>query len=237
MSYASEVQADSPSAWWRMNEASGLIQDSSGNGNHADTVVEGGGANVLTYGEPGAIVTEPTGKSIKFNASGGGGEYFRIPDAATLDLGNVFSIELWWKFESEGAAQWPLSKGTGAYEIRINASNQVELVKSESYIVVSSPALALDGSFYHIVAVRPGTNQGLIYVDGLDVSAGLASGSDFVDNATYVQISGVGDFYLDGWLDEIALYPTALSADRVRAHWNAGRSVRRSQDLDVDYAR
>jgi hypothetical protein len=39
MSYVDEVLADSPRAFYRLNEASGLPQDSSGNGLHMTWVI------------------------------------------------------------------------------------------------------------------------------------------------------------------------------------------------------
>ncbi len=223
MSWVSEVQADSPATWYRHDESSGLLQDSSGNANHATSLTEGGGAAVVTYQEPGAIASEPASKSIKYNRDGTLGCFFTVPDHATLDVGNTFTIEFWIKLDDVTAtAMYPFSKSALAYEIRINTSDQIELVKSEAYIVVTATsAIPRDNAFHHVVAVRPGTNQGLIYLDKVDVSGTPASGSDFADNANALKIGSIGDQHLDGWFDEVALYPTALSAARVAAHYDA----------------
>ena len=73
--YATEVVADSPAAYYRMQEASGLIQDSSGNANHASA--SGGTA---TYQQTSPVVSDASAKAISFS----GDDYFSIPDHATL---------------------------------------------------------------------------------------------------------------------------------------------------------
>ena len=86
MSYFDEVMADSPVAYYRMDEASGLIQDSSGNGNNA-TVLNG---TTPTYSEPGALESDPASTSIDFDLTFD--TYFDIPSDITLDLGDVLTL-------------------------------------------------------------------------------------------------------------------------------------------------
>jgi hypothetical protein len=220
MSYASEVLADSPAAYYRMDEASGLIQDSSGNANHATATA---GAGSATYAEPGAIASDPSSKSILFNPN----FRFEVPDHASLDLGDSFTIELWWRFDVNAREQWPISKGPGGYELRINSDDTFALVKAATSLTVTSTvAIPDDAAFHHIVATKDGSTVKL-YLDGVDVT-GTVDNSTYADTTDALFIGGYdagSNQFLDGWLDEVAIYDAALSASRVAAHFAAAQST------------
>ena len=63
----------------------------------------------------------------------------------------------------------------------------------------------------------------MLYINGVDVTGTV---TDATIAATAVDLSLARDvdaaFYLDGAMDEVAIYPTALSLARVREHYRAG---------------
>lgn len=217
MSYASEVLADAPAVYYRMDEASGNPQDSSGHARHVTATSGGAG---FTYSEPGAIASDPTSKSIKFQA-----DAFSTPDVG-LDFADVFTIECWVKANSLAAQAFLLTKQDNAYELALNTDGTLTLNKSAvGDVVTSTLALTVDGAFHHIVVSRNAATATVLYIDAVDRS-GTVSATTFADNANTLRLGGLTDTLapLNGWLDEIALYSTALSAARVSAHYAAAQT-------------
>jgi len=219
MSYVSEVLADSPSGYWRMNESSGQPQDSSGNGNNTTASF---GSNYL-YSQTGALASDPSSTSIFGNQID-----FRAPDHATLDLGDVFTLECWAKRNAVGAQQYLFSKGTGAYSIGFQATNVVFLSRFGTSLEMESTTTVADSLFHHIVVTKNGASA-FIYIDSIDRSGAL-SNNTYTNNGTVLTLGddgpdGGGGVGVNGWLDEMAVYPTALSQARVEAHYDAASLV------------
>lgn len=221
MSYSSEVLADSPVAYYRMDEVSGLIQDSSGNANHATSTL---GAGSATYGEPGAIASDPTSKSIKVATFG-----FDVPDHASLDWGDVVTVEAWAKRNGIGTYQYFAVKGfsvSSGTTVRFNPSNELELVSEAVGIIAESSVTITDTTgFHHFVTTWNGTTS-KIYIDGVDATTPQFD-LTLLDNADPLRI-GLYDattFLFNGWLDELAFYPTDLSQARVQAHFDAASAI------------
>jgi concanavalin A-like lectin/glucanase superfamily protein len=215
-SYSTEVLADSPRVYYKMDEGSGQPQDSSGNVRHT----------TVTTGTPGYGLVGRVGTAIYLHGFGGvTGDSFSTPDSTGLDLGDVFSLECWVMHTAVGVLEMILSKGANAYSLAFNTDNTVIMNKSGVAIVLtSSTTITNDGLFHHIVATKNGATSAdaKIYIDGVD-RTGSFSNQTFADNAHTLQL-GAEDtsYYLQGVLDEVAVYPTALSAARVLAHYNAG---------------
>lgn len=217
MSYASEVLADSPAGYYRCQEASGLLQDSSGNDRH--TTVSGG---ACTYHQTSPITSDPSDFSILFNSS-----WFTAPDSG-FDFGDVWTMEMWIKRTTINQFRYLLSKGTGAYGLYLPVSNEVETDKEDVVqLRESSITIADTTTWHHIVATKNGDSN-FIYIDAADVTVFLADATT-VDNAIALFIGAYyGDavtFASTSYMDEIAVYPTALSHARVSAHFAAATSV------------
>lgn len=216
MSYASEVTADTPVAWYRCDEASGNIQDSSGNGNHATTTV---GAGSATYQETGALTSEPSSKSIKVTDFA-----FSIPDHATLDTGDTHTLECWVRFNSIPASGYTtlMTKQSGMYELRCDTSGNILIIREGVTIIATSTvSLSADGNFHHIVWTKSGATN-VLYIDKVD-RTGSVTNDTLVNNDQTLRVMGYFDSTndLDGWMDEIAIYSTALTSGRVTAHYDA----------------
>ena len=97
-SYFDEVMADSPAAYWRMDEASGQPQDSSGNGNNTTTT-----SGTPTYSQP--EHWSPTLPAPRSSSNRHRRTTSRHPDHATLDLGDVFTLEAPDQ-EGDGRSAW-----------------------------------------------------------------------------------------------------------------------------------
>ncbi len=93
--------------------------------------------------------------------------------------------------------------------------------------VITSPSTYNNGAFHHIVATQGASGMAL-YIDGAlvgtnpTVSPTAANGYWRVGGGNLTGWPNApGASALGGTYDEVAVYPTALSADRVLAHYNA----------------
>jgi hypothetical protein len=219
MSYSSEVLADAPAAYFRMDQVSGLLADSTANGNH-NTLVTG----TATYSQPSLIASDLASTSVRFTGS----QDFRSDDSATLDLGDVFTLECWGKRDAtQGTVQTMICKDVGAYQLAWFTDNKLILARNGVAIIVSSTLAITDTTTaHHLVCTKNGATVKL-YIDGVD-RTGTVTNSTFVNNTSQLTIGSngaltPGELY-SGWLDEVAVYPTALSLARVQAHYNAAVS-------------
>lgn len=217
MAYADVITAHaSLEAYYRMGEASGQPQDSSGNGNHTTTT-----AGSPSYDQTGAIRSGEDDGAILL----GGAAAFTAPDSATLDLGDVFTLEAWVKRNSLTAAvNNIMDKGSNAYSFGINAAHQFDLTKQDiAVIVVSTVTIQNTVGWNHLVATKDGAQVNL-YVNGGNCT-GTVTNQTCANNALILHI---GESYLatqrvNMVIDEVAIYSTALTAADVLAHYEAGR--------------
>lgn len=216
MSYASQVLADGPRGYWRMNETSGLIQDSSGNANHA---VAQGGTPIYRAESP--IISDSTSRSIIFN---GTSNWFGVLDHNTLDLGDVFTLEAWVKtpLPTGAGEQWGIvSKDAGAYYMRVYETGQLEILRNSVADIAWTDVAVDDTRWWHCVVTKSGATVAQ-YVNGVD-ETGAVTNSTCANNTAGLTVGGSSDAaeFFRGNLTEVAVYPTALSQARVVAHYSA----------------
>lgn len=196
-----------------MDDASGLIQDSSGNSRHATT-----SAGSPTYLQPSPIVSDPEAKSILFPLSA----QFSVPDSG-FDFGNTFSLEAWQRKTSIGGFQILYDKGVGAYALYETNTNKMTLDKNGGTVIVEEAGTTTDmTNFHHWVVTKNAATSAVLYKDAVDVSSNYAD-AVLVDTAGALFIGRNAASFGDGagYLAELAVYPTVLSAARVQAHYTA----------------
>lgn len=223
-SYVSEVLADNPVAYYRMDETSGQPQDASGNGNHT-TVTNG----TPVYSQPGALGSDPPSTSI-YQDGAVSFVCFTAPDHASLDVGDVFSAECWMKRTRSGAFEeaW-LTKGVNSFFCSIK-NDRLHLAQQDVASIAESTVTITDTAWHHLVITKNGSTVKL-YVDGVDVTGTVTNQT--LTNTTAVLATGNGTYPIDAYIDEAAIYPTALSAERIRAHYRAGKYYRPSTNKVV----
>lgn len=194
---------------------SGILTDLSGNGNTAAI----NGSVPLAAG----LFDASTG-SRNFptpNVS----NYLTVADSASLDLGDVFSIETWISpasFATSNEERVVLTKGTGAYQLALLPDGRLAARKhGTGTFVVSRNPIALN-SVYQVVVTKSG-NDARLYVNGVDVTGTVTAGIVCVDNSSPLYI-GRNDTATGPWhgrIDDTVLYATVLSPERVLAHYLA----------------
>lgn len=204
-------------SYWRM-EDTGTQTDSFGT-NPLTPV------GALVIGEPTLVLSLPGGRSALY--SGSPQRHARL-DNATLDLGDVVSIEAWVRPASIGAYMGILSKGSGAYYLRIANSGHVQFLASQVAVLTTSTVTLSANTTYHVVATKDGSDVHL-YVDGVDVT-GAVTNTTLVNTSAALAVAadsfGAGGAeYFSGRLDELALYNVAVPSATVLAHYEVGSTA------------
>ena len=200
--------------YWRLGEASGTTAcDSTGQ----DPGVYASG---VTLAKTGGLASDP-GTAALFNGTSGN---VSVPATSTLNVGDTFSIEAWVKRGSTGgsSAQTIAAKQTGAWALAFSTANQLELLSGTSTVIAKSTTAITDTTGWHyVVATKSGSTVHL-YIDGTDVT-GTITNSTLTNNTSPLQIGENGtSAFLNGTLEEVALYNAALTASQVQGHYANG---------------
>ncbi len=219
--YATSVLADNPVQYHKLNEASGTTAaDSSGNNDPASYV------GTKTLGVTGAVCGDTT--AVKLN-----GTNAYIDNANVLaTINSTFAFEAWVKTSASGVVAAANAQTGVDRQLYIGANGRAYLASansSGSTVYVSSPATVADGAWHHLVATSTGSAM-TMYVDGVAVgttSTNQGTGRRSRMSYGYASLpsgltSAPGTDYLNGSLDEVAVYTGTLSASRVLAHYKAG---------------
>ncbi len=209
--YADTVLADLPAGYWRLDDSAA---DASG---HAlDGVFSG------------PVRHDADGATANSRALGlGEGSGVEVPGVATDVLDEAFTLEAWVRVDhaqqDKGLiGRWRYANGGGAM-LWINTYGRYAFAagrnRAEYLATDVSPVV---GKWQHVVGTFDGTTLRL-YVDGAEIGAKAFAG-DVGDPVRNFEIGKYGDptRYLDGAIDEAALYTRALTASEVRGHDDAG---------------
>jgi PKD repeat protein len=227
--YVEAVEASEPTHWWRFGEASGTTSaDSAG----FRPLTSSGS---VTRGVAGAIPSDPDNRAIRFPGASTARAYTTTID----DPPDLFTVEAWFRTTSLTGGKIigrgnRNTSGSSKHDrqLYLNSAGQLAFgVKpNASRLVVTSPGTYRDGAWHHAVASLSPAGMKL-YVDGVlraqraDVQTAehLARGywrigGDTVSGWPSAPLSG----YLNGDIDEVAIYKRALSDAEVAAHYGAG---------------
>jgi len=219
-SYSSSVLADAPAAYWRMGEPAGTtISDATSNANNGTYV---GG---YTLGQAGAL---PGDSNTAVNFDGATGQA-TVPSSSTLQMTKV-TIELWVKKSAPSGYGMYVTKnlgpGGGWFEL-MNAQdgNHLEFrVTGDAGATFDSVSALNVGTWYYVVATYDGATAKLFINGSLDSQLSVAVTPTQTSDPLYLGRRADG-WYNNAVLDEVAIYPAALSSAQVAAHWQAAAYV------------
>jgi hypothetical protein len=215
--YAQEVAADAPVSWWRLGETSGTTA--------ADERGANGGSyrGGATLGVPSLLATDSANRAVRFDGSN---DAVQVNDSSSLDLTNRITLEAWIKpnaLPASGVYKSILSKSS-AYMLEFRGS-QLALTIMQSGVrrILLAPAgTIVAGRTYHVVGTYDGQIQRL-YVNGTQVASRAQTGqAAFGTGSLGIAARGGATEYLNGTIDEAAVYNKALSATRISTHARAG---------------
>lgn len=213
--YPTTVLNSSPTLYWKLNETSGTaITDSSGNANSGTT------SNSPTLNQTGA--STPGGPSIKFLRASSQG----IASNATVSVAVPFSVEVW-----VNLLTWPpagdsriLCKGNGtdnwALWLHNNTGIRFRFASTDMAQLYYNWAT---GVFYHVVVTIDASKNANMYVQGRREITLAAIGGTNANNTGLIYVAkDSGGNYLNGYVAHAAIYPSVLTEDVVKQHYQAG---------------
>ncbi|NHB84223.1 PKD domain-containing protein [Tessaracoccus sp. HDW20] len=218
-SYGAAVIADGPRIYWRLGESGGTVANDSGGG-HSNGEIVGS----PTLGRPGAIQNPDTAAQF-----GGDGQYVTSSDSFVSP--QVYTNEAWFRTTSTTGGK---VMGFGCtYQSPSNCYDRHIYLQPDGKVVfgtytgvsntITTDAAYNDGQWHHVVATQ--SSAGLrLYLDG--ELAGTHSATAAEGYTGYLHVGGDNtwgsDPWFDGDIDEVAFYLTALTPQRVAAHYTAG---------------
>jgi signal peptidase I len=231
--YTSAVMADTPSAFYRLDEASGTsATDTSGN-NRTGTY-----ANIASYRQVGAL-PHNFGYAVGLAANSG-----RMVAGGTAQTNpTTYSLEMWFRTTTTTGGKLigfensrNQSSTTADRTVLMRTDGKLAVMTgtgSGASILLSASALN-NGAWHHVVVTVAPYVTGLyetttLYVDGTQTAASSLMpwpssysgywrvGYGKVPSATSFPSTG----NLTGTVDDVAVYTTQLSATRVAAHYAA----------------
>jgi hypothetical protein len=217
-----EILADNPVAYWRLDDASSPALDATVNVNNADAF------DAVTLGEPSLFLNDNNDAA----RTSGNGRLLSLP-FEKID-GGGFTVEFWIKLHSapggfhnlvgdgEGGLDFSLMVyTTAAGNVRAHAQT------AAGWSGLDSTEKLIVDAVHHVVSTwDAGTGEMNLYLDGVRTTANSVGATPLpnigpavnTDNAIYI---GKDDREAgpDATFDEVAIYNYALSAERVAAHY------------------
>jgi hypothetical protein len=238
LSYSQTVLADNPSFLWPLNENSGTTAaDASPNGFNG--IYESG----TTQGAAGPV-TGSGDTATTFDGQSG-----LVTSATSVAGPQAFSVEGWFKTTSNtggkligfGSSQTGMSSNYDRHIYMMNDGQLVFGVYNGQVQTIETPRVYNDGQWHYVVATLDPTAGMTLYVDGQltgtnsTTSAQSYSGNWRVggDNLNGWNLDPWGSnsqgtteptgYYFGGTIGDVAVYPFALSAAQIAAHYAANQ--------------
>jgi hypothetical protein len=237
LSYTQTVLADNPSFLWPLNESSGTTAaDASPNGFNG--IYESG----TTQGAPGPI-TGSSDTATSFDGQSG-----LVTSANQVTGPQAFSVEGWFKTTTNtggmligfGNTQTGMASNYDRHIYMMNDGQLAFGVYTGQIDAIVSPRVYNDGQWHYVVATLDPTAGMSLYVDGQLVGTNPTTSAQVYNG--YWRVGGdnlnggwsldpwggnsqgttePNSFYFNGTIGDVAVYPVALSAAQVAAHYAA----------------
>ncbi|MFO0618078.1 MAG: LamG domain-containing protein [Polyangiaceae bacterium] len=222
--YVAAVTADTPIAWWRLSEAAGAVAKEEIAGRDGAY----GGALMLGAAPPFASTSD---KAVRFL---GGQVTVDHPELAIYDAAS--SIEAWVRADTIDTnhrgivdIEWPAmmtdKQGYRMYLVTFSGVAKVTygrtLATMDQDMTIDYPN---DGQYHHLVGTYDGGTTICIYIDATmncQTRPKVTLSNTPMNVVIGARTFGPTTASFRGSIDEVALYDKALSAARVKAHFDA----------------
>ena len=229
---ASEEQSQGPVAYWKFDDGTGTVAQDATQNNNDGTF--GAGAAAPTWQTEDMCVS---GKCLKFDGSD---DYVSVNDSSSLRLTSAGTISLWVKFNTLSANNPLVSKklvtwnSNDGYQLYWDDASGgiIDFVGTGSSYerVAFAPTI---GKWYHIEAVidssLTGANMVKIYINGvLQTATTEYTAGALVAGTQNLRLGYESADYptpLNGFLDEVKIYPYARSAAQIKADYASAGSA------------
>lgn len=213
LSVPGEIYADTPQAYYRLNESSGTLASAMSGG--VSAVYQN-----VTLGQASGVTDNQT--SVAFNGSS---SYIDVGD--NFDSTNDATVEAW-VYPTDTSGTRPIvskHSGTRGYALELVAGQLRFRVTNDAgttHSVTGATSLSTN-TWYHVVGVRNATAGTIrVFVNGIPDGTAAVSGTAGT-SATFLYIGSNGSEFFAGNIDEVAIYSTPLGSTRIVAHTDAGQ--------------
>lgn len=214
LSYQGVILGDKPVAYWPLNEVSGTVaHDLSGNG--INGTINGG----VTLGEPG--IPGAPGAFLFDGASG----YILTGASSLLSVGSSGTVEAWVSVNDTTSGY-----SNDIVSVSYNSGYRVRCSPLAPNLIYESAQILTAGNiaaqkWTHLVFVFPTGASPSIYINGqLNTTGG--SGFPGLYGSSYPayigQAGATPNEFFGGYMSNVAVYNTALTATQILNHYNAG---------------
>ena len=176
------------------------------------------------------------------------------PEVGGAEAWNAISLELWVKPEADHLGAYLVSKkdparGSGSYTLGFSTASPanslywaVRVGSNWRQTPLNENTVLTSGVWHHVVATYNSTHGLMLYINGSLVSSYAATGKmwtgtvDSIQGAPlFIGYDGGSDYrnprirYFNGFLDEIRLYPRAVSPDQILQRYQETQSGQSDQ--------
>lgn len=248
--YEAAVVGTKPAIWMRYGETGPITQDAAVNTGSLSTAGNGLYIGSVTHPSPGALVGNPSATAAKFS-----GGKITVPYNASINPAGTFSIECWFNPDNITSGNRVLIQSMVNGENSGNANDRNGWALRQSgadlqflagtdlgapfYYYYTVPGAITAGVWNHVVVSYNGTVPS-IYVNGVSTTPVVTRNDNVA--MTQPEIDAIrivpntlapliiGDRGYGGWtfagsIDEVAVYPSALSGTVVQSHYQNGTSA------------
>jgi hypothetical protein len=217
--YHEQVLAASPAAYWRLGETSGT------------SAADETGANPGTYNN--VLLNQPSALTSDSNPSAsfdGTRSYMRVPASPSLNMTSAVTVEFWAKRRTISSSYQVLvgKPGNGQskfenYAVWLTNANRYIAYFGNGNTFVGAQTPAITDTNWHYVVATYGGSRARIYLDGVLKQETVTTLQMSANNQPLnLGRANTNNYYFNGWLDEVAIYPTVLSAPTIVEHYNRG---------------
>jgi hypothetical protein len=214
-----------PAGYWRLDETAGSVAHDyvgGNNGAYSNAVLNQPGYNALDLN-----------RAVKFGP--GLNSYVAVPSIDFASRSNAaFTVEAWVKGTAQSSDAGIVTKGTGGGGEQFNLDTGASSRRFRFFVRdagggahLANGTVGPDGAWHHLVGVCDQARSNvLLYVDGvLNASGSIDPGTGLLASDRPMTIgsrqggSGPYNNQFSGTIDEVAVYPRALTAAEIQAHY------------------
>ena len=259
--YSSTVVSQGPKVYYRLNEAGPVVLNTATNLGTAGAAANGIYEPLVRLGEPGALAGS-TDKAVSFSggvAPGTTGGTLNaitkvvVPYNTALNPSGPWTAEFWAKPNTNYGAQnvvdcmtaganngsplgandrsgWHIRQNGTAWEVRFGTNDPAA---GAVYQTLAVAGAVNTNNWQHIALVWDGTTATL-YTNGVSaVSAAVPSYRQNLVAPLLMGMRGYQDSFYNGGLDEVAIFGSALSAAKIKAHYDNGMDSARTTPYET----
>lgn len=180
----------------------------------------GGGRAATSSGAPPAVSSFSNTYSCAFD----GGDWLEAPRDDDMN-NDELTVSAWVKFNAVDANQCFVAKRSSAsgiyFQIKLKSTGYLEFYNGGT-IVGDSRSISAD-TWYHVCVVDDSSNT-LIYLNGSSETTSNSGTGDHTSQAplSIGRLNSTYGQYMDGFIDEVAIWTSALSSTNVATVYNSG---------------